>query len=601
MVNPTPQEPKMIPLTRHSRLIVLAAVTSAVAAAASPAAADSLPSGCAQSGQTVTCSYAYNGGEQQFVVPAGVTSLHVDALGARGFSPNSYPGEVVSDVAVSPGQTLYVEVGGKGGWSSDAADTSPGGFNGGGAGDGGIVMSGGGGGGASDLRTCARADGSCDTLASRLVVAGGGGGLGGDSIGGNGGDPDGYAATNAGPYSHPGGGATQTAGGAGGGTFGEAGRFGQGGGSVTRFYVAYGGGGGGGGWYGGGSGEVGEYNSAPDQSQVGGGGGGSSHGPEGSVYSVHMNSQDPATVIVSYPMKAPDTTAPTFTVSAPQDGATYALGEKVVADYSCSDEQDGSGIDTCAGDVAPGEAIDTTTAGQHSFVLNAADKAGNKSTKTVTYTVKAADTTAPTIAITTPQDGATYTQGQRVLADYSCSDEPGGSGIDNCIGDADLHGPIDTATNGSHSFTVTATDAAGNRATKTVHYTVARPRADLAVAIGSSAASIQPGGALTQTVTVTNTGPSPARSITTIVTVPRGFTVTANGGGTIRNRMDRFTAPSLDSGASLTYTLVLTADPSASGKLTVEADSLAGTADPNLRNNAARDSVQIVRPQRRAR
>src|SRR6185312_2612040 len=183
----------------------------------------------------------------------------------------------------------------------------------------------------------------------------------------------------------------------------------------------------------------------------------------------------------------------------------------------------------------------------------------------------------------------------------SCSDEQGGSGIDSCIGDADLHGPVDTATNGSHSFTVTATDAAGNRATKTVHYTVGHPRADLVVAIGSSAASIQPGGVVTQTVRVTNAGPSPARSIATVVMVPRGFTVTGNGGGTVRNRMDRFSAPSLDSGASLTYTLVLTADPSASGRLTVEADSLAGTADPSLRNNTARDSVQIVRPQRRTR
>jgi uncharacterized repeat protein (TIGR01451 family) len=119
------------------------------------------------------------------------------------------------------------------------------------------------------------------------------------------------------------------------------------------------------------------------------------------------------------------------------------------------------------------------------------------------------------------------------------------------------------------------------------------------VAISSTAAGIQPGGVVTQTVTVTNAGPSPARSIATVVTVPRGFTLTGNGGGTVRNRTDRFSAPSLDSGASLTYTLVLTADPSASGRLTVEADALAGTADPNLRNNAARDGVQIVRPRTR--
>src|SRR6185437_9933229 len=198
----------------------------------------------------------------------------------------------------------------------------------------------------------------------------------------------------------------------------------------------YGGGGGGGGWYGGGGGSEESAYTTIDPTFAGGGGGGSSHGPAGSVYSVHMNTQDPATVIISYAAQAPDTTA-------------------------------------------------------------------------------------PTIAINTPKDGATYAQGQRVLAAYSCSDEQGGSGIDSCIGDADLHGPVDTATNGSHSFTVTATDAAGNRATKTVHYTVGHPRADLVVAIGSSAASIQPGGVVTQTVRVTNAGPPPPRSIATVVMVPR--------------------------------------------------------------------------------
>ena len=39
------------------------------------------------------------------------------------------------------------------------------------------------------------------------------------------------------------------------------------------------------------------------------------------------------------------------------------------------------------------------------------------------------DTTDPTITLTTPPEGASYTLDQQVDADYSCSDEPGGSGL----------------------------------------------------------------------------------------------------------------------------------------------------------------------------
>jgi hypothetical protein len=83
------------------------------------------------------------------------------------------------------------------------------------------------------------------------------------------------------------------------------------------------------------------------------------------------------------------------------------------------------------------------------------------------------DTTAPTIAITTPVDGATYVQGATVNADYSCADEVGGSGLKTCQGPVATGSPIDTSTTGSHSFTVNASDNANNPRTQTVHYTVA--------------------------------------------------------------------------------------------------------------------------------
>jgi hypothetical protein len=127
-------------------------------------------------------------GEQQFVVPPGVSSLQVMLVGGNG-APGSggFPGgtgaTMTATLAVSAGETLYAEVGGDGD-QSVANGRSMGGYGGGGNGGYrrffGSFPGGGGGGGASDVRTCSAS--SCTeaaSLASRLVVAAGGGGGGG--------------------------------------------------------------------------------------------------------------------------------------------------------------------------------------------------------------------------------------------------------------------------------------------------------------------------------------------------------------------------------------------------------------------------------------
>jgi hypothetical protein len=171
-----------------------------------------------------------------------------------------------------------------------------------------------------------------------------------------------------------------------------------------------------------------------------------------------------------------DTTAPTITITTPMDGATYDQGATVIADYSCTDEPGGSGLASCSGPVPSGQPIDTSTAGDHTFAVTATDKAGNSASKTVAYTVKAGppppETTPPTVTITSPSDGATYQQGKTVNARYSCQDEPGGSGLKSCRGTVPSGEPIDTRTPGTKTFAVTASDNAGNTASKTVTYTV---------------------------------------------------------------------------------------------------------------------------------
>jgi hypothetical protein len=220
------------------------------------------------SATAATQTFTYTGSEQTFTVPAGVSTVHVLAVGARGGKAGEGGGvaaEVQGDLSVKPGQTFYVEVGGLGG---SGGPVSPGGFNGGGEGAAG-------GGGASDVRTAPRSAGlSPDT---RLIVAAGGGGSG--SFGSIGAGPGGAAGEAGGsiPSNEGGGAGTAGSGGAGGeggcvaGVAGELGVGGAGGNCENNLL----GGGGGGGYYGGGGGGAGFLNGG------GGGGGGSSLVPAG--------------------------------------------------------------------------------------------------------------------------------------------------------------------------------------------------------------------------------------------------------------------------------------------------------------------------------
>ena len=81
-----------------------------------------------------------------------------------------------------------------------------------------------------------------------------------------------------------------------------------------------------------------------------------------------------------------DRKAPSISVTTPASGAVYPLNESVAAAYACADG--GSGTSSCAGTVANGAPIDTSSTGSRTFVVSTADAVGNSSTATVTYTVK---------------------------------------------------------------------------------------------------------------------------------------------------------------------------------------------------------------------
>jgi hypothetical protein len=96
-----------------------------------------------------------------------------------------------------------------------------------------------------------------------------------------------------------------------------------------------------------------------------------------------------------------------------------------------------------------------------------ATSAGGIASESVTFK---RDATPPVVAISTPADSAVYGLGMPVLASWAASDAM--SGIDTVTATAVNGGPVDTSTAGTKTFTLSATDNAGNTASVTHSYIV---------------------------------------------------------------------------------------------------------------------------------
>ena len=157
-----------------------------------------------------------------------------------------------------------------------------------------------------------------------------------------------------------------------------------------------------------------------------------------------------------------DTVSPSIqgaTTTSPNGGGWFK-GD-VVVHFAATD--DTSGIDT----VTPDTTLATEGPGQP-VTGTATDRAGNTATATVSPIN--IDRTAPQISITTPGDGATCALGAAISAGWSANDSL--SGLASASGTVPSGSALDTATVGTHTFSVTAADTAENRSTASRTYYV---------------------------------------------------------------------------------------------------------------------------------
>ena len=173
-----------------------------------------------------------------------------------------------------------------------------------------------------------------------------------------------------------------------------------------------------------------------------------------------------------------DATAPAGSVTI-NDGATYATASQVTLHLLATDQ--GSGVtrmqfssDGAVWD-SPVPFAETapyslpTGDGERAVYVRFSDGAGNVSDAVSDAII--VDATPPDVTISTPTDDATYGVGEVVNADWSASDA--GSGLAASSGTVAGGQPLDTTSPGAKSFSVEATDKAGNTARRTVTYTVA--------------------------------------------------------------------------------------------------------------------------------
>lgn len=122
---------------KGARSVALRGVISGLLVAGGAIALTGVPQDPAGASTPLSQTFGYTGTQQSFVVPTGVSSVTVVATGASGGlglrvsaagagGAGGAGAEVSAQLSVTPGETLYIEVGGPGGAAPGGSGTGGG-------------------------------------------------------------------------------------------------------------------------------------------------------------------------------------------------------------------------------------------------------------------------------------------------------------------------------------------------------------------------------------------------------------------------------------------------------------------------------------------
>lgn len=167
--------------------------------------------------------------------------------------------------------------------------------------------------------------------------------------------------------------------------------------------------------------------------------------------------------------------APTVQISSPANGAAFTSGASVAFSGSASDTEDGTLTASLAwssslqGSLGTGASFSRSdlVVGTHVIVASVTDSQGASGSASVTITVNPPPNTAPTVSISQPTNGATFTKGQSVAFAGSASDAQDGNLSASIAWSSSLQGAIGTGATfsrsdlvaGAHIITAKVTDS----------------------------------------------------------------------------------------------------------------------------------------------
>lgn len=174
---------------------------------------------------------------------------------------------------------------------------------------------------------------------------------------------------------------------------------------------------------------------------------------------------------IQYVMKANDGVAPVITYTG-EDSIVVGLGSPLTLDVSAFDAQENCDVDVeyvWEEGVVLNENGTPEEQGTYTLTLQAKDSYGNLSTKEITVTVVESDNVAPVIELAF--DTVKATVGTKPMLEVTATDNHDGVTLTKIWSDGalDARGRL---TEGTHTWTLIATDAFGNKTEKTVTFIV---------------------------------------------------------------------------------------------------------------------------------